>query len=103
MWQEDERDKLFRAHSIELERADYLAQINHEMKLLYGEYAMKNVAPNVAVTYTATWYEVQDEEGCRMRRFSTKEEADHFAKQDRWTVEKVSITRELFTPEEAPF
>lgn len=53
--------------------------------------------------YTATWYEVHDDEGDKIRRFSTKEEADNFAKQDKWTVEKVSITRELFTPEEAPF
>jgi hypothetical protein len=56
----------------------------------------------IASTYTATWYEVQDEDGYKMRRFSTMEEAQHYA-QDKWTIEKVSVTRELFTPEEAPF
>jgi hypothetical protein len=56
----------------------------------------------IASTYTATWYEVHDDDGYKMRRFSTMEEAQHYA-QDTWTVEKVSVTRELFTPEEAPF
>lgn len=51
---------------------------------------------------TTIWFEVRDENNIRFRRFQTMEEAEYFA-QDSWTIEKVVITRTLFTPEEAPF
>lgn len=51
---------------------------------------------------TTTWFEVRDENNIRFRRFPTMEEAEYFA-QDSWTIEKVVITKTLFTPEEAPF
>lgn len=56
----------------------------------------------LASTYTATWYEVQDEDGYKIRRFSTMEEAQNYAMYT-WTVEKIVLTRQLFVPEEAPF
>lgn len=52
--------------------------------------------------YKAVWYQVLDENGDRVRRFETKEEAEHFAEE--WeTIEKVTVIREAFVPEEAPF
>ena len=52
--------------------------------------------------YKAVWYEVRDEEGMRLRRFETMEEAEHFA-EDYETINKVTVTREAYVPEEAPF
>ena len=52
--------------------------------------------------YTTIWYEVRDENNIRFRRFHTLEEAEYFA-QDSWTIEKITIVRQLFVPEEAPF
>lgn len=52
--------------------------------------------------YKAVWYQVLDENGNRVRRFNTMEEAEHFA-EDYETIEKVTVTREAFVPEEAPF
>lgn len=52
--------------------------------------------------YKAVWYQVLDENGDRVRRFETLEQAEHFAEE--WeTIEKVTVTREAFVPEEAPF
>lgn len=43
-----------------------------------------------------------DENGDRVRRFETLEEAEHFAEE--WeTIEKVTVIREAYVPEEAPF
>lgn len=53
-------------------------------------------------TYTTTWYQVLDEDGTPFRRFMTMEEAEYFAHES-WTIEKITMTRTLFTPEEAPF
>ena len=52
--------------------------------------------------YTTIWYEVRDENGEKIRRFLSMEEAEYFA-QDSWTIEKITIVRQLFVPEEAPF
>ena len=52
--------------------------------------------------YKTVWYQVLDENGNRVRRFQTMEEAEHFA-EDYETIEKVSVTREAYVPEEAPF
>ena len=38
----------------------------------------------------------------RLRRFETMEEAEHFA-EDYETINKVTVTREAYVPEEAPF
>ena len=45
---------------------------------------------------------MRDEEGMRLRRFETMEEAEHFA-EDYETINKVTVTREAYVPEEAPF
>jgi hypothetical protein len=52
--------------------------------------------------YKAIWFEVIDENGNRVRRFNTMEEAEHFA-EDYETIVKTTVTREAFVPEEAPF
>lgn len=52
--------------------------------------------------YKTVWYQILDENGNRVRRFQTMEEAVHFA-EDYETIEKVSVTREAYVPEEAPF
>lgn len=52
--------------------------------------------------YRAEWFEVFDEEGRRVRRFNTMEEAEHFA-EDYETIVKTVVTREAYVPEEAPF
>lgn len=52
--------------------------------------------------YKVVWYEVRDENDMRIRRFETKEEAEHFA-EDYETIIKVVVTREAYVPEEAPF
>jgi uncharacterized membrane protein len=52
--------------------------------------------------YKTVWYQILDENGNRVRRFQTKEEAEHFAEE--WeSIEKVTVTREAYVPEEAPF
>jgi hypothetical protein len=53
-------------------------------------------------SYTVIWYDVFDEDHIRFRRFNTLEEAEYFA-QDSWSIEKVTTTKQLFMPEEAPF
>ena len=52
--------------------------------------------------YKTVWYQILDENGNRVRRFHTMEEAQHFA-EDYETIEKVTVTREAYVPEEAPF
>jgi hypothetical protein len=48
------------------------------------------------------WYQILDENGNRVRRFQTMEEAEHFA-EDYESIEKIILTREAYVPEEAPF
>jgi len=48
------------------------------------------------------WFEVRDENNMRVRRFETKEEAENFAEEYE-TIIKVTVTREAYVPEEAPF
>jgi hypothetical protein len=48
------------------------------------------------------WYQILDENGNRIRRFQTLEEAEHFA-EDYETIEKITVQREAYVPEEAPF
>lgn len=52
--------------------------------------------------YKVAWFEVRDENDMRIRRFNTVEEAEHFA-EDYETIIKVTVTREAYVPEEAPF
>jgi hypothetical protein len=52
--------------------------------------------------YKSVWYQVIDENGNRVRRFQTKEEAEDFAEEYE-TIEKITVTREAYVPEEAPF
>jgi hypothetical protein len=52
--------------------------------------------------YKAVWFEVRDENNMRVRRFETKEEAENFAEEYE-TIIKVTVTREAYVPEEAPF
>jgi hypothetical protein len=52
--------------------------------------------------YKTVWYEVRDEEGRAIRRFESMEDAESFA-QDHETIEKITLTREAYVPEEAPF
>jgi hypothetical protein len=52
--------------------------------------------------YRSVWYQVIDENGNRVRRFQTKEEAENFAEE--WeSIERITVTREAYVPEEAPF
>jgi hypothetical protein len=48
------------------------------------------------------WYQILDENGNRVRRFQTMEEASNFA-EDYESIEKITILREAYIPEEAPF
>jgi hypothetical protein len=52
--------------------------------------------------YRVAWFEVRDENDMRIRRFETQEEAEHFA-EDYETIIKVTVTREAYVPQEAPF
>lgn len=52
--------------------------------------------------YKVAWFEVRNENDMRIRRFNTVEEAEHFA-EDYETIIKVTVTREAYVPEEAPF
>lgn len=52
--------------------------------------------------FTSTWFEVYDEDNIKLRRFLSKDEADHFAEPE-WTVKKVVIEHKPFIPEDAPF
>jgi len=52
--------------------------------------------------YKALWFEVRDENDMRIRRFETKEEAENFAEEYE-TIIKVTVTREAYVPQEAPF
>jgi hypothetical protein len=52
--------------------------------------------------YKVAWFEVRDENDMRVRRFETKEEAENFAEEYE-TIIKVTVTREAYVPQEAPF
>ena len=52
--------------------------------------------------YKTVWYQILDENGNRVRRFQSLEEAEHFA-EDYETIEKITVQREAYVPEEAPF
>ena len=60
------------------------------------------IARQLRSQYKAVWFEVRDENDMRVRRFETKEEAESFA-EDYETIIKVTVTREAYVPEEAPF
>lgn len=52
--------------------------------------------------YKAVWYQVIGDDGIKLRRFQTLEEAEQFAEE--WeTIEKITVQREAYVPEEAPF
>ncbi len=48
------------------------------------------------------WYQILDENGNRVRRFHTMEEAENFAEEYE-SIEKITILREAYVPDEAPF
>jgi len=48
------------------------------------------------------WYQILDENGNRVRRFHTMEEAENFAEEYE-SIEKITILKEAYVPEEAPF
>jgi hypothetical protein len=48
------------------------------------------------------WFEVRDENDMRIRRFESKEEAENFAEEYE-TIIRVTVTREAYVPQEAPF
>jgi hypothetical protein len=52
--------------------------------------------------YKAVWFEVRDENNMRVRRFEAQEDAENFAEEYE-TIIKVTVTREAYVPEEAPF
>jgi hypothetical protein len=52
--------------------------------------------------YKALWFEVRDENDMRIRRFESQEEAENFAEEYE-TIIKVTVTREAYVPQEAPF
>jgi len=52
--------------------------------------------------YKAMWFEVRDENDMRIRRFESKEEAENFAEEYE-TIIRVTVTREAYVPQEAPF
>ena len=52
--------------------------------------------------YKVAWFEVRDENDMRIRRFESQEEAENFAEEYE-TIIKVTVTREAYVPEEAPF
>jgi len=52
--------------------------------------------------YKAMWFEVRDENDMRIRRFESQEEAEHFAEEYE-TIIRVTVTREAYVPQEAPF
>jgi hypothetical protein len=52
--------------------------------------------------HKVVWYQILDENGNRVRRFHTMEEAENFA-EDYESIEKITILREAYMPEEAPF
>ena len=52
--------------------------------------------------YKALWFEVRDENDMRIRRFESQEEAENFAEEFE-TIIKVTVTREAYVPQEAPF
>jgi hypothetical protein len=52
--------------------------------------------------YKAVWFEVRDENDMRIRRFESKEEAENFAEEYE-TIIRVTVTREAYVPQEAPF
>ena len=52
--------------------------------------------------YKVAWFEVRDENDMRIRRFESKEEAENFAEEYE-TIIKVTVTREAYVPQEAPF
>jgi hypothetical protein len=52
--------------------------------------------------YKVAWFEVRDENDMRIRRFENQEEAENFAEEYE-TIIKVTVTREAYVPQEAPF
>jgi hypothetical protein len=52
--------------------------------------------------YKVAWFEVRDENDMRIRRFESKEEAENFAEEYE-TIIRVTVTREAYVPQEAPF
>jgi hypothetical protein len=52
--------------------------------------------------YKALWFEVRDENDMRIRRFESQEEAENFAEEYE-TIIRVTVTREAYVPQEAPF
>jgi hypothetical protein len=52
--------------------------------------------------YKTVWYQILDENGNRVKRFQSQEEAEHFAEEYE-TIEKITVTREAYVPQEAPF
>jgi hypothetical protein len=52
--------------------------------------------------YKVAWFEVRDENDMRIRRFETQEEAENFAEEYE-TIIRVTVTREAYVPQEAPF
>jgi hypothetical protein len=52
--------------------------------------------------YKVAWFEVRDENDMRIRRFESQEEAENFAEEYE-TIIKVTVTREAYVPQEAPF
>ena len=52
--------------------------------------------------YKAVWFEVRDVNDMRVRRFESKEEAENFAEEYE-TIIRVTVTREAYVPQEAPF
>ena len=52
--------------------------------------------------YKAMWFEVRDENDMRIRRFESQEEAENFAEEYE-TIIRVTVTREAYVPQEAPF
>jgi hypothetical protein len=52
--------------------------------------------------YKVAWFEVRDENDMRVRRFESQEEAENFAEEYE-TIIRVTVTREAYVPQEAPF
>ena len=52
--------------------------------------------------YKVAWFEVRDENDMRIRRFESQEEAENFAEEYE-TIIRVTVTREAYVPQEAPF
>jgi hypothetical protein len=60
------------------------------------------IARQLRNQYKAVWFEVRDENDMRIRRFENQEEAENFAEEYE-TIIRVTVTREAYVPQEAPF